>query len=170
MTPAPERHNLFKTPDRLDFHDAVVAIIRLDDGRFLMQLRDDKPGIFYPDHWGLFGGAVEPGETPEEALRREIREELGFDLTEATYVTRMDFDFERLGAGRCYRLYYEVLLAAARLPGLLLGEGRLMQPLALPDLLLCKRVVPYDAFALWMYDAARRLTSSDPRTCPEARS
>ena len=170
MTPEPERHNLFKTPDRLDFHDAVVANIRRDADRFLMQLRDDKPGIFYPDHWGLFGGAVEPGETPEEALRREIREELGFDLTEATYVTRMDFDFERLGAGRCYRLYYEVLLAAARLPDLLLGEGRLMQPLALPDLLLCKRVVPYDAFALWMYAAARRLTSSDPRTCPEARS
>lgn len=170
MMPEPERHNLFNTPDRLDFRDAVVAIIRVDDGRFLMQLRDDKPGIFYPDHWGLFGGAVEPSETPEQALMRELQEELGFVPDEATYITRMDFDFERLGAGRCYRLYYEVSLAAARLPDLLLGEGRLMEPLSLPDILINKRVVPYDSFALWIYDAARRRGAPDPHPILETRA
>ncbi|MEM9137105.1 MAG: NUDIX domain-containing protein [Cyanobacteria bacterium P01_F01_bin.42] len=42
----------------------------------LMQLRDLVPGIVYPGHWGLFGGHLEPGESPEDALRRELEEEI----------------------------------------------------------------------------------------------
>ena len=42
--------------------DAACAIIVLSDGKYLMQLRDDKPEIFFPDCWGLFGGGVEKGE------------------------------------------------------------------------------------------------------------
>ena len=57
--------------------DAAVALIVLEDGRYLMQHRDQKPGIFYPGHWGLFGGAIDADETPEIALRRELEEELG---------------------------------------------------------------------------------------------
>ena len=45
-----------------------------------MQLRDDKPSIMYPNHWGLTGGAAEEGETPEETARREITEETGLVL------------------------------------------------------------------------------------------
>ena len=43
--------------------DAVAAIITVEDGRYLMQLRDDIPRIFYPGHWGCFGGAVGPDES-----------------------------------------------------------------------------------------------------------
>lgn len=45
---------------------------------FLMQLRDDIPGIAFPGNWGLFGGHLEPGEAPETALVRELQEEIGF--------------------------------------------------------------------------------------------
>src|SRR5262249_32847766 len=48
--------------------DAAAALIQLPDGRYLLQLRDARPDIFYPDHWGCFGGAIDPGETPESAL------------------------------------------------------------------------------------------------------
>jgi 8-oxo-dGTP pyrophosphatase MutT (NUDIX family) len=150
-----DEHNLFHVPERLSFRDAVVAVIRLEDGRYLMQLRDDKPGIFYPDHWGLFGGAVDEGEEPVEALRRELREELSLEAESVRYFTRMDFDFEQLGAAKCYRIYYEVPLASADLPALRLGEGRLMEPLHLKDILIEKRVVPYDSFAVWMHYAWR---------------
>lgn len=153
------RHNLFVDPAGLSFLDAVAAIILVDDGSYLMQLRDDKPGIFYPDHWGFFGGAVESCEDPEQALRRELMEELALPVGELRYFTRMDFDFSPFGAGHCYRLFYEVPLARQALAGLRLGEGRRMEALDPADLLLNRRVVPYDSFALWMHVAVIRGTA-----------
>lgn len=155
MTLPLERDNLFHVPERVNFRDAAVAIIVLDDNRYLMQLRDDKPGIFYPDHWGLFGGAVDQGEHAEEALRRELLEELQLEAGVLRFFTRMDFDFSRLGAGKVYRIYFELRLPAAKLSGLRLGEGRLMQAFDLADILTGKRVVPYDSFALWLHYAER---------------
>ncbi|MCU0413975.1 MAG: NUDIX domain-containing protein [Ignavibacteriaceae bacterium] len=59
----------------------IAAIIfENDEGELLLYLRDNKPGIPFPLHWDLFGGHVEKGETPEEALIREVKEELGYDL------------------------------------------------------------------------------------------
>jgi len=46
------------------------------DGRYVLQHRDDKPGIAAPGAWSLFGGRVEVGELPNAAMAREIREEL----------------------------------------------------------------------------------------------
>ncbi|WP_088891500.1 NUDIX hydrolase [Leptolyngbya ohadii] len=46
--------------------------------RFLMQLRDDKPQILYPGVWAFFGGHLEPGESPEEAMWRELQEEIAY--------------------------------------------------------------------------------------------
>ena len=56
-----------------------VALAMLQrDGRWLMQLRDENPTIVAPGCWGLFGGHLEPGETPEQALRRELLEEISW--------------------------------------------------------------------------------------------
>lgn len=56
---------------------AVAALV--DDGRILLVHR--WPGrASYPDCWDLPGGHLEPGEPPEEAVRRECREELGITL------------------------------------------------------------------------------------------
>lgn len=59
----------------------VVAVIPVNpQGEVLLQQRDDRPDLLYPGYWTLFGGAVEAGETPNEAIHRELVEELGTDL------------------------------------------------------------------------------------------
>jgi 8-oxo-dGTP pyrophosphatase MutT (NUDIX family) len=60
-----------------------LAIIS-QEGKFLLQLRDDLPYIRYPGQWGLFGGHLEPEETPEEALIRELQEEINYSAIALT--------------------------------------------------------------------------------------
>src|SRR3712207_514197 len=59
--------------------EVAIAILYQKD-KFLMQLRDNKPDIVYSGYWALFGGHIEPGETPEVAVQREILEEIGYTL------------------------------------------------------------------------------------------
>lgn len=54
------------------------ALLLDQHGRYLTQIRDEIPGILHPGALGLFGGAVEPGETADQAMRRELAEEIGF--------------------------------------------------------------------------------------------
>jgi len=64
----------------------IAAIILENDKReLLLYLRDNKPGIPFPNHWDLIGGHLEDGETPGEALLREVKEELNIDLKEYTF-------------------------------------------------------------------------------------
>lgn len=59
--------------------EVAIAILYRQD-QFLMQLRDNTPRIIYPGYWAFFGGHLDPGETPEEAVKREILEEIGYTL------------------------------------------------------------------------------------------
>jgi len=64
----------------------------------------------YPGQWALPGGGVEPGEQLEEALRREIREELGVSLTSARPLFFTDRLREKTFPGGERRLIYMVFL------------------------------------------------------------
>ena len=67
-------------------------IIENAKGEILLQLRDNKPGLEYPNCWGTFGGQIEEGETPQEALVREIKEELDYDVENPTLYRVYSFD------------------------------------------------------------------------------
>lgn len=140
---------------------AAVALIIDEAGRYLVQLRDDIPTIFFPDHWGCFGGALEPGESHEQALARELGEELGLSLERRRVerFTRFTFDFSFAGGGVIDRVFYQVPIRAAETDGLTLGEGREMRLIDGPDL-LARKVVPYDRFAVWMHCYRRELAGS----------
>lgn len=106
-------------------------------------------------HGGLFGGAFEPGKSRETALRRELQEDLGYAPDSMRHFTNIEYDFECLGGRRCIRVFYEVKLPVDKLAHFRLTEGRAMEALGIADILLKKRVVPYDSFALWMHHASR---------------
>jgi 8-oxo-dGTP diphosphatase len=65
--------------------EIAAIILENDKGEFLLYLRDNKPDIPFPDYWDLIGGHVEEGETPEQALVREVKEELDLDLKDYTF-------------------------------------------------------------------------------------
>ncbi|MGB7315205.1 MAG: NUDIX domain-containing protein [Nodosilinea sp.] len=56
----------------------VTLAVLYQEGKFLMQLRDDFPHIVYPGIWGFFGGHIEPGENADIGVHRELIEELGY--------------------------------------------------------------------------------------------
>lgn len=55
--------------------EIACAILIDSSGRFLLQQRDNVPGIVYPGHISLFGGHREAGETFLQCVVREIHEE-----------------------------------------------------------------------------------------------
>lgn len=59
---------------------SVTFVIRGEKGRFLLQLRDNNPRIFYPSCWVFPGGGVEEGEEPITAAIREMKEEFEMEV------------------------------------------------------------------------------------------
>jgi len=70
--------------------EIAAIILENNKGEFLLALRDNKSWIPFPNHWDLIGGHVEEGETPEEALVREYKEELDLDLKEYSFFRKYE--------------------------------------------------------------------------------
>lgn len=151
--------SFLKSTARLVPDHAVAAIIVVDDAGYLLQHRDEKPSIFFPGRWGCFGGAVEPDESDEAALVRELDEELSLELSDftATYFTNFDFDFGYAGYGVLHRRYFELRIDAKTANNLQLGEGQAMSAIPTLEVMTMQNLVPYDAYALWMHFSQQRL-------------
>jgi 8-oxo-dGTP pyrophosphatase MutT (NUDIX family) len=128
--------------------EGAVALLLNEQGQFLLHLRDDNPAIPYPGTWGLLGGVVEPGETSEEALRRELLEEIEFVVGAVTAVGR------RITPGPHLLTLYTGAIAK-RIEDLPLREGaaiRYFRREALPDV----RMAPQLKNVLLEYFRAER--------------
>jgi 8-oxo-dGTP diphosphatase len=112
----------------------VAGVILHRHGCVLLQHRDDSPAIRYPGAWAIFGGHVEEGETPEEAARREIEEELGLRLDGPLVLVCRRADDER------ERFIYAAPLVVP-IESLELREGQGMALIA-PEDLEAYRLVP----------------------------
>ena len=69
--------------------EVVAAIICQDDQIFATQRGYGD----FKDGWEFPGGKVEPGETPEAALVREIREELAVEISVGELLTTVEYDY-----------------------------------------------------------------------------
>jgi 8-oxo-dGTP pyrophosphatase MutT (NUDIX family) len=154
--------SLLTSSDRLRPGDAVAALILVESDGYLMQRRDARPDIWYPDHWGLFGGGVEPGEAPLAALARELREELELELNpaQAQYFVGFDFDLAGLGMAKYFRYYYLVPITRAVCARLRLHEGAEMRVFPGSAILAEPCVSPYDGFALFLHYGRARFGDS----------
>jgi 8-oxo-dGTP diphosphatase len=61
--------------------DVAVGVLIAPDGRFLLTSRPE--GKVYAGYWEFPGGKLEAGETVEQALRRELQEEIGITISAA---------------------------------------------------------------------------------------
>ena len=69
-----------------------TSIIFVNDKKqVLLLLRDDKPDIPYSNMWDIPGGHVDDGETPEQCIVREMKEEMDLDLEEFQLLSVMEF-------------------------------------------------------------------------------
>jgi 8-oxo-dGTP diphosphatase len=108
--------------DPRDVVAMVAAVLVVDRSqRVLLQLRDSEAPVL-PDKWSLVGGHLEPGEQPEAAARREVREESALVLDGP-----LEPVFEGpLPSGRGAGLTYWYVYAAPTAAGdadIIVGEG-----------------------------------------------
>lgn len=142
------------------------ALIVDQHGRYLMQLRDDKPGILHPGAWGMFGGGIEPGEAPEAALARELAEEIGLVPSPPKFFRTLRVP-TRIDDGPVHVRGVAVFacsIAAEAVAGLAQaeGSGRALWP---PELLLLERKVAISArLAVALHAEATLGSCTAPRT------
>jgi len=66
-----------------------AKIIIVSPDKILLFHRDNIQTIRYPDCWQLVGGGIEEGETPEQALIREVKEEVSIDLIQYKLIDKI---------------------------------------------------------------------------------
>ena len=92
----------------MTFSGAKLALFLGPD--LLVIRRDDRPDIPYPGRWDLPGGGREGGESPEDCVLRETREEVGLELSAADLVWSRRYHSDNRPRGM-------VWFFAAHLPG-----------------------------------------------------
>lgn len=83
---------------------AVGVLLRADDAVLLADRPDGKP---YAGYWEFPGGKVEPGESVEHALERELHEELGVDIGESVPWVTFEFDYPHAYVRLHFRRIYD---------------------------------------------------------------
>lgn len=132
------------------------GIILYFKNKVLLQKRDKKKGIFYPNYWGLFGGAKNKNENYKTNIIREINEELNIQLNKnlVSYFFKLKIEFpislkKRKFVHRYFYLY-EIRNLKIFYNRSILSEGESFSFFSRRE---CEKllITPYDKFALDFY-------------------
>ena len=140
----------------------AAALLATPDGRYLTQLRDPKPHILLPDHWALFGGSVDAGETAEQAIRRELLEELRFAARAVEPFTEMLVDLPFDPPRRDRMSFFHVPIDERDIAAMVLGEGADMRLFTAEALAALPRVAPWDLAVVLMHERRAILFARRP--------
>lgn len=136
----------------------AAAVLWTEDGRYLLQRRDDKPGLLLRDHWAAFGGSVDEGESGEAAIRRELVEELEFAAREVVFLTELTISLPLATGRRWDRMsFYAVPITEADVAAMVLHEGQEKRLFAVDALLREPKVAPWDLAAILIHARGERL-------------
>ena len=122
----------------------VSAVIYTTDGRYLMQLRDDKPGLALRNHWAFFGGEVDPGEAPQDAILREVEEELTFRPNNCCWFHEAVYILPLHGRNVVRKAYYLIEIKPEEVDSMVLCEGADLKLMTVSEILTLNRVAPWD--------------------------
>jgi 8-oxo-dGTP pyrophosphatase MutT (NUDIX family) len=129
----------------------AAALLITAEGRYLMQLRDNKPSIILPDHWAFFGGTVDDGETAEEAIRRELVEELEFTAREVAFFTELLIELPFTPPRTDRMSFFAVPITAADMAAMRQHEGADRRLFSARELAAIPRVAPWDLAVVLMH-------------------
>jgi 8-oxo-dGTP diphosphatase len=90
----------------MNFHGVKVAL--LCEGKLLMHLRDNKPGLFNANMWDFAGGGREGEETPQECAMREVKEEFEIELTSELFIWEKDYPAQKDPSQKAYFMVAKV--------------------------------------------------------------
>lgn len=87
----------------------AIVVLYDENSKILLQ---GRAGISkFGEEWGYFGGKIEKGETPRVAVKREVKEELDFNLTRFSYLGRYELIGKSLATDKDRRLVQAVFIA-----------------------------------------------------------
>lgn len=68
----------------------IAKIILIKNNTMLLHHRDSKPGLPFSDMWSLLGGLIDKGENPKEAVIRETKEEIIYEISDPQLIFEQD--------------------------------------------------------------------------------
>lgn len=93
----------------LEYRTIVVGLVWNQQNQLLFCKMPDNRGVF-PDQWGMPGGGIEPNERMTDALKRELKEELGIEITDIKPAFFKDGEYEKTFADGSKKQVYMIFL------------------------------------------------------------
>ena len=133
------------------------AVIIYFKKKILLVLRSNNKKIFYPNHYGLFGGAKEKNETYLGAAKRELLEETNINILKQNIKYLLDINFSFPNSKLINRKIYTYQINDLKKfkKTFILGEGVSQKFFTYNQIKNLPNIVPYDKLAIDLFFARK---------------